>query len=113
MDGDGMKAGIGFGAVVAAVVGGAWGLYLLVVTFLENLVASHAASIKAEADAAITYAAVRQMNMVTRAAEVTIAQGQALPWVLVGVIVLLIVLLLAVIALLLLLLRRLQQAQGV
>ena len=102
------------GAVMLlAVVGGAWGLYLLAARIMQSLVANHAASITAEANAALTYAAVRQMDMVTRAAEVTIAQGQALPWVLVGVIVLLIVLLLAVSALLLLLLRRLQQAQGV
>lgn len=113
MDGDGMKAGIGFGAVVAAVVGGAWGLYLLVASVINSLVANHAASIRAQADAAVAYAAVRQMDMVTRGAEMMLMQGQALVWVLTAMIVLLIVVLVGVIALLLTVLRRLQQAQGV
>ena len=53
-----------------------------------NALANHALSVKAQADAALVYASVRQMDTVTSAALVTINQGAALPWLLGFVIVL-------------------------
>jgi len=91
--GSGFAAGVGCAAVPAVAAVALWSLWALATTVIEEVVETRAETIRAEAEAAITYAQAAQMNAVTRAMEAQVAQGQALPWLLGAALILMCILL--------------------
>ncbi len=90
----GLQTGIGCGLALSVPAVALWGLYALATTVIDEAVANHSATIRAQADAALQYATVRQMDAVTVAMQAQVAQGRALPW-LMGVVLILVCILLA------------------
>jgi len=77
-----LQTGIGCGLALGVPVAALWGLYALAATVIEEAVENHSETIRAQADAALQYATVRQMDAVTVAMQAQVAQGRALPWLL-------------------------------